>query len=152
MTSQSTDLMKWPIYPKHLIGIRGYIDTCNKIFMTPIYHTSTAIQLWLIFFRTGVLVDGIHYLAPQQNRILRRHKSLCNSAPLPIRMRIVGQLRHADYRGIFILEYAFYRWTRQRIHDTLIVVDRSLRFMGDTLFIPTRRRYRSSTSVSNEFL
>ena len=30
------------------------------------------------------------------------------------------------------LRYAFYRWTRQRIHNTLIVIDRYLRLMGDS--------------------
>ena len=48
-------------------------------------------------------------------------------------MRMVGQLRHADYRGVFMLKYAFYQWTRQRIHNTLIVVDQYLRLMGDKM-------------------
>ena len=33
--------------------------------------------------RTGVLVDGIHSLEPQQNRLLCRHKGACNSTPIP---------------------------------------------------------------------
>ena len=43
--------------------------------MTPIYRTS--VRLWLMYFyigKTGVLVDGTHYLGPQQNRPLHRHK------------------------------------------------------------------------------
>ena len=71
----------------------AYIDTCNKRFMTPICRTSTPVQLWLIYFHigwTGVLVDGIHYLVPQQNRHLRRHNGTCNSAPLPYLDEDVG--------------------------------------------------------------
>ena len=30
-----------------------------------------------------------------------------------------------------MLKYAFYQWTRQRIHNTLIVVDEYLRLMGN---------------------
>ena len=32
-----------------------------------------------------------------------------------------------------MLKYAFYQWTRQRIHNTLIVVDRYLQLMGDKM-------------------
>ena len=46
-------------------------------------------------------------------------------------MMMVGQLQHTDYHSVFMLKYAFYQWTRQRIHNTLIVVDRYLRLMGD---------------------
>ena len=42
-------------------------------------------------------------------------------------------MRHADYRSVFMLKYAFYEWTGQRIRNTLIVVDRYLRFTGDAM-------------------
>ena len=48
-----------------------YIDTCA--IMIDIFYIG----------RPGVLVNGIHRLEPQQNRLLHRHKDACNSAPLP---------------------------------------------------------------------
>ena len=50
VTSQSTDLFKWLIYPWHLVEIYGHINTCNKVFMAPICRTSTPVQLCLIHF------------------------------------------------------------------------------------------------------
>ena len=53
-------------------------------------------------------------------------------------MTTLEQLRHADYRSVFMLKCAFYRLTRQRIHNTLTVADRYLRLMRDKTicFIP----------------
>ena len=45
-------------------------------------------------------------------------------------MRTAEQLRHADYCDAFMSKYAFYRWTRQRIHNTLIFVDLYPRLIG----------------------
>ena len=68
---------------------------------------------------------------------------------------------------VLTLRYTFicvYWWTRQRIHNTLIVVDRYLRLMGDKndsrlggassgiVLSPIRRRYRSTTSRCSGFL
>ena len=100
--------------------------------MTPISRTSTPVQLWLIYCytgRTGVLVDGIHYLEPQQFCVVIRARAIPRH--FLIWMRTVGQLRHADYCGAFMFKYAFHRWTRQIIHNTLIVVDRYPRLMQD---------------------
>ena len=38
VTSQSTNIITWPIYPWHLIKIYGHIDTCDKVFLTPIHR------------------------------------------------------------------------------------------------------------------
>ena len=43
----------------------------------------------------------------------------------------MGQLRHADYRGVFMLSVFFVDERDKKIHNTLSVVDRYLRFMGD---------------------
>ena len=98
--------------------------------MPSICRTSTPVHLWLIHLyigRTRVLVDGIHYLEPQQNRRQnrpwRRHKGTCNSAPF---------LRQTDHRGVFMLKYVFYRWTGQRIYNTLIVVNQYLVVLSHT--------------------
>ena len=102
--------------------------------MTPVCRTSTPVQLWLIYLhtgRTGVLVYGIHYLEPQKNVFCVATKARAIPRHFLIWMRTVGQIRHADYRGVFVIKYAFHRWTRQRIHTTFIVVDRYLRLMGD---------------------
>ena len=56
------------------------------------------------------------------------------------------------------LKYTFicvHWWTRQRIHNTLIVVDRYLRLMGDKTIPDSaepRCRYRSTTSRCSGFL
>ena len=49
-------------------------------------------------------------------------------------MTTVGQPTKRQRSCVLILKYTFicvYWWTRQRIHSTLIVVDRYLRLMGD---------------------
>ena len=51
VTSQATDLIKWPISLK-LNRDLWQKDTCDKIFMTPICRTSTLVQLWFIYFIT----------------------------------------------------------------------------------------------------
>ena len=132
MTSQWTDLIKWPIYPYHSVQINVHIDTYNKVLMTPVCRTSATEQLWLVYFhidRTRALVDDIHYLelfGTTTIPSLRRYKG---TPHIFILLRAVEQLRHAAFRGVFVLNYAFYRWTRQRIHNTVIVVDRYLRLM-----------------------
>ena len=73
--------------------------------------------------RTGVLVNSIHYLKPQQNRRFRavsffwwRRWDNCDTLIIVV---------------FLLLKYAFYRWTRQRIQNTLIVVDQYLQLEGD---------------------
>ena len=55
----------------------------------------------------------------------------CNSAPLSYLDEDGRITASCWYRGVFILKYTLYRSTRQKVHDTLIVVDRYLRLMGD---------------------
>ena len=126
MTSQSTDLIKWPIYRHHLIEIYGHIDIGDSVFLTPICRTSTPIQSCFIYFILVVLVDGIHDLEP--------HKTvLC----ITIRARVaprhfliwIRTLAHNFF--LCVMTYPIYWWTRQKIHNTLIAVDRYLRLMGD---------------------
>ena len=73
---------------------------------------------------------------------------------------------HAGYPSVYMSKYALYRWTRQRIHNALIMVGRYLRPMRDktiqdeapriwTRFIPhspIRRRFRSTASRCSGFL
>ena len=62
---------------------------------------------------------------------MRLHKRTCNPAPLPYLDEDGGTAATRWLSRCFMLKYAFYRWTRQRIHNTLIVVDRYLRLMRD---------------------
>ena len=64
----------------------------------------------------------------------RHHNDACNEAPLPY-LDDDGETTYETPTFLrFDLKYTFicvYWWTRQRIHNTLIVVDRYLRLMGD---------------------
>ena len=103
-------------------GHRYMQQNINDTKMSYIDTYTIVINLFYIG-RAGVSVDDMHYLEPQRNRLLRHHTSTL------IWMRTVGQLRHVYYHGVFMLRYAFYRWTRQKIHNTMIVVDRYLQPM-----------------------
>ena len=99
-----------------------------------VHRSSTPVQLCLIYFyiiRTGVLVDGIHSLEPQQNRPLCRNKGTCNTAPLPYLDEDAGTTVTHWLSRCFMLKYGIYRWMGQIIHNTLIVVDPYLQLMGD---------------------
>ena len=82
----------------------------------------------------GVLVDGMHYFAPQITKCLLLVAIWARATPCLI-------LIYLDKDGetnwvtliwwCFRLKYAIYQWTRQRIHNTLIVIGRYLRLMGD---------------------
>ena len=101
---------------------------------TPMCRTSIPVQLWLIYLYTGrivVSVGGIRYLEPRKTVIPVAIRRRATVGHFLIWMRTVGQLRHADYRDVFMLNYSFYQWTRQRVHSALIVVDQYLRRMGD---------------------
>ena len=69
-TSQSTDLIKWPIYFDHLIDIMGIEKHTTKYsWHQYVAHGHLPVQLWLKYFdicRIGVLVDSIHYLESQK--------------------------------------------------------------------------------------
>ena len=103
VTSQLTDPIKWPIYPLKLIGIYVHIDTNNKESLTQRWRISTNVQLCIVF---DIFV--YIYLVRQPT------KHWCSF--------------------VLTLKYTYicvYWWARHRIHNTLIVVDRYLRLMGD---------------------
>ena len=85
-------------------------------------------EWYLILVGQEFLLDGWQYLEPHIHVAIRARVT---SRHFLVWMRTVGQLRQAGYRGVFMLLYALYRWTRQIIHNTLIVVDRYLRRMGE---------------------
>ena len=137
VTSQLTDPIKWPNYPLQLIGIYVHINTGNKGSLTQRCRRSTNVQLCLIFC--------IHLFGLSLNR---RHASFCitnNRHDITITthaikrhfliwMTTVRQPMKRRCSRVLTLRYTFicvYWWTRQRIHNTVIVVDRYLRLMGD---------------------
>ena len=77
-----------------------------------------------------------YILCNTNDRPFCRHKGTCNSAPL-LSLGESGDMGETDgdtLHGIamfFSWKYAFYRWTRQKIHNTLSVVDRCLKRMGE---------------------
>ena len=114
--SQRTDLIKWLIYPLHLIEIYGHIDTCGKVFMTPIYHSLMPAHLWLIYFILVVLESRQMAFTIWNHKITVLWVTIrarATSRAFLIWVRMVGQMQHADYRGVLTLKYAFYQWTRQ---------------------------------------
>ena len=90
--------------------------------------------MYFYFDEIGVLVDGIHYFAPQITLFLPFVATWARATPCLI-------LIYLDKDGetnwvtliwrCFRLKNAIYQWTRQRIHNTLIVVGRYMRLMGD---------------------
>ena len=70
----------------------------------------------------------IHYLEPQKQSC---YKAMCKPVPLPYLDEDSGTTATRRISRCFMLKYVFCRWTRQRIHSTLIVVDRYLRLMED---------------------
>ena len=71
-------------------------------------------------------------------------------------MTTVRQPTKRRRSSVLTLKYTVicvYWWTRQKIHNTLIVEDRYLRLMGDKIVLsPIRRSYRSTTSRCSGFL
>ena len=146
MTSQSTNPIKWQIYPDHLIAIYGHIDPCDKILITPICCISTPVQFWLIYFilvGLEVLLDGIQYWSHKKTVLCITVRACATLLHFPIWMRMLGQMRHADNHCVFTLNYVFNPWTRQRIHNTLIVVDYNM--MVSALFL---LKLPASTEIS----
>ena len=137
MTSQLTNRIKWPNYPLELIAIYGHINTHNKESLTQRCRRSTNVQMCLIFciYLYGLSLNGWHALFCITNNhhdvtitmhAIKRH--------FLIWMMTMRQAMKRWCSCVLTLKYTFifvYWWTRQRIHNTLIVVDRYLRLMGD---------------------
>ena len=137
VTSQLTDRIKWPNYPVELIGIYVHINTHNKESLTQRCRRSTNVQLCLIFLYISIWfsLNGWHALLCIANN---RHDVTITTHAINrhflIWMTTVRQPTKRRRSCVLTLKYIFicvYWWTRQRIHNTLIVVDRYLRLMGD---------------------
>ena len=100
---------------------------------------STNVELYLIFCITlylfGLSLNGWHALFCITNN---RHGIAVTTHAIKrhilIWMTMVRQPTKRRCSCVLVLKYTFicvYWWTRQRIHNTLIVVDRYLRLMGD---------------------
>ena len=136
VTSQSTDPVKWRNYPLELIGIYVHINTHNKESLIQRCRRSINVQLCLIFctYLYSLSLNGCHALFCIANNrhgvtitmhAIRRH--------FLIWVTTVRQPTKRRCSCVLTLKYAFiyvYWWTRQRIHNTLIVIDRYLRLMG----------------------
>ena len=137
VTSQLTDPITLPNYPLELIGIYVHINTQNKESLTQRCRRSTNVQMYLIFFTYpyGLSLNVWHALLCIANNrhgvtitthVIKRH--------FLIWMKTVRQPTKRRRSRVLTLKSTFicvYWWTRQRIHNTLIAVDRYLRLMGD---------------------
>ena len=121
---------------QHLIDIHGDICTFGK----KSWHQDIRcgrlplVQLCSIYLyndRTGVCVTGLQYFAPKITVLCVTIRAHATRRHYLIWIWTVRQTATCWYRGASMLKYALYRWTRQRIHNTLIVVDRYLRLIGD---------------------
>ena len=137
VTSQLTDRIKWPNYPVELIRIYVHINTHNKESLTKdVVDRHMYNCVW--YFCTypyGLSLNGWHALLCIANNChdvtitthaIKRH--------FLIWMTTVRQPTKRWRSCVLTLNDTFicvYWWTRQRIHNTLIVVDRYLRLMGD---------------------
>ena len=96
----------------------SYIDRCTTVF-----------DIFVHIHMVWVLMDEMRYFASQiivTAHAIKRH--------FLIWMTTVRQPTKRRRSCVLTLKYTFicvYWWTRQRIHNTLIVVDRYLRLMGD---------------------
>ena len=90
--------------------------------------------MYFYFDGIGVLVDGIHYFVPQITVFLLFVAIWARTTPCLIFIYL-GKDGETNWVTLiwwcFRLKYAIYQWTRQRIHNTLIVVGRYLRLMED---------------------
>ena len=137
VTSQLIDPIKWPNYPLQLIGIcvhkthttknpcrKDVVDRqmYNCVGYFCIYPYGLSLNRWhallcIANYRHGVTIT---------THATRRH--------FLIWMTTVRQPTKRRRSCVFDVKYTFicvYWWTRQRIHNTLIVVDGYLRLMGD---------------------
>ena len=100
--------------------------------MTPRHRKSKPVQLWLIHVYiggTGILVKGVHYFAPQMTVLFVAIRAQATLRHFLVWMSMVTSCDTLII-VIFIVNYDFYLWTK-KTHNTLIVVNRFLRLMGD---------------------
>ena len=124
VTSQLTDTTKWPNYPLEFIR-------------TQISCSSKNVKLCLIFCIYLYSLIGWHALFCIKNN---RHNVTITTRAIMchflIWMKTVTQPRKCWCSWVLTLKYTFICvswWTRQRIHNTFIMVDRYLRLMGDKM-------------------
>ena len=137
VTSQLTDPIKWRNCPLELMGIYVHINTHNKEYLTHRWRRSTNVQLCFIFciYLHGLSLNGWHAVFCITNN---RHDVTITTHAIKrhflIWMTTMRQPTKRRCSCVLTLKSTFicvYWWTRQRIHNTLIVVDRYLRLMGD---------------------
>ena len=135
VTSQLIDLNKWPNYPLQLIGI--YV---HKTHTTKNHWRKDVVDRqmyncvgYFSMYPYGLSLNGWHALFCIANNrhgvtitthATRRHFLIWMTTerqPTPTFL-CFDLKRHL---------YLYFWWTRQRIHSTLILVDRYLRLMGD---------------------
>ena len=134
VTSQYTDRIKWPNYPVELIGI--YVHTTKNPWHKDVVDRQIYNCVWCFCtYPYGLSLNGWHALLCIANN---RHAVTITTHPIKrhflIWMTTVRQPTKRRRSCVLTLKYTFicvYWWTRQRIHDTLIVVDRYLRLVGD---------------------
>ena len=137
MTSQLTDPITLPNCPLELIGIYVHINTQNKWSLTQRCRRSTNVQLCLIFctYPYRLSFNVWHALLCIANS---RHGVTITTHAIKrhflVWLTMVRQPTKRRRSCVLTLKYSFicvYWWPRQRIHNTLIAVDRFLRLMGD---------------------
>ena len=137
VTSQLTDPIKWPNYPLQLIGIFVHTSTYKKESLQQRCRRSTNTTVFDIFYiyLYGLSLNGWHTLFRIVNN---RHGVTITTHAIKrhflIWMTTVRQPAKRWCSCVLTFKFTFicvYWWTRQRIHNTLIVVDRYLRRMGD---------------------
>ena len=136
MTSQLTDPIKWPNHQSELIKIYVHINTHSNKTLTQRCRRSTNVLLCLIFLYIiyGLSLNGWHELICIANRhgvtitmhAIKRHFLIWMTTVRQHTKRRCSYVSTSEYIFICVCW-----WTRQRIHNTLIVVDRYLRLMGD---------------------
>ena len=136
VTSQLIDPIKWPNYPLQLIGIYVYKThtTKNPWRIDVVDRQMYNCVGYFCIYPYGLSLNGWHALLCIANNChgvtitthaTRRH--------FLVWMTMVRQPTKRRCSCALTLRYTFicvYWWTRQRIHNTLIVVDRYLRRMG----------------------
>ena len=137
VTTQLTDPIKWPNQPLELIEIFEHINTHNKESLTQdVVDRQMYNCVW--YFCThpyGLSLNGWHALLCIANN--RRSVAIMTRAikhHFLIWMTMVRQPTKRPCSCVLTLKYTFiciYLWTRQTIHNTVIVVDWYLWLMGD---------------------
>ena len=137
VTSQLIDPIKWPNYPLHINGIYVHKTPTTK---NPWHKDVVDRQMYncvgdFCIYPYDLSLNGWHALLCIPNNrhgvtitthAIRRH--------FLIWMTTMRQPTKRRRSCVLTIKYTFicvYWWTRQRIHNTLIVVDRYLRLMGD---------------------